>query len=440
MHRGDIISVSWATCPPARFAPRRGANASPRHGERGMVLVTTLVIACLVGLVVGVLLIITQEQNTAIARSRTWCSEVPIAEAGIEEAMSHLNSMPANLESSGWTRDGSHYVKSRVVADGYFHASISSDSAPRITSIGYGRIPLQSNFTQRTVMVVARRASSGYGVVAKGTIKLSSDAFIDSFDSLDPTYSSNGLYTISRRKDGAMVGSLASAKPTITTGTGFIYGEAATGPNGTATGTIGDGAWNSNAGNAGTIQPDHLTDDFNMAIPDVTVPYSVGETVPTWPATKVIMLTSTNYVQTGNLSILGGYSLLISGKVRLHVTGNFLSSGSGFLQILPGGSLELYVGGLVSISGTGVMNGTESAANCAIYGLPTCKTVTYSGSSAFIGQVYTPQAAFTFNGTSGASGSFTANTISMSGSAGVHYDEALGRPTGPYTIISWAEL
>ena len=62
--------------------------------QRGSVLVTTLVIALLVGIVVAALLFVAQEQNYLTARSRVWCSEIPIAEALQEKVavpdVSHL--------------------------------------------------------------------------------------------------------------------------------------------------------------------------------------------------------------------------------------------------------------------------------------------------------------------------------------------------------------
>ena len=85
----------------------------PNSLQRGAVLVTALVLALLVGLVVGALLIISQQHNYLTARSQTWNAEIPIAEAGIEEAMEHINSSNSwlmGLVTNGWTRVGSKIV------------------------------------------------------------------------------------------------------------------------------------------------------------------------------------------------------------------------------------------------------------------------------------------------------------------------------------------
>ena len=52
-----------------------------------------------------------------------------------------------------------------------------------------------------------------------------------------------------------------------------------------------------------------------------------------------------------------------------------------------------------------------------------------------------PYAAFTFSSSAGAYGSFTASTISVSGTAAVHIDEALGAsPSNGYVATSWNEV
>src|SRR5687767_3080125 len=112
--------------------------------ERGSVLLTTLIITGLVTVTVLGLLAVAQQQNYFAARSATWNSEIPIAEAGIEEAMAHLNSRPRAYATNGWTVVGSNYVKSRLVGTNldYFYTTISTTKPMAIVSVGYGRMPL----------------------------------------------------------------------------------------------------------------------------------------------------------------------------------------------------------------------------------------------------------------------------------------------------------
>src|SRR6266576_301786 len=123
------------------------------HQERGNVLLITLVVAGLIGVVVASQVVLINRQNSFNMRSQAWASEIPISEAGIEEALAHLNSQPASLATNGWSLVSSNYVKTRTFADSYCYVEISTASPPTILSSGYARIPAQTNYTHRTVMV-----------------------------------------------------------------------------------------------------------------------------------------------------------------------------------------------------------------------------------------------------------------------------------------------
>src|SRR5881397_1482564 len=118
-----------------------------------------------------------------------------------------------------------------------------------------------------------------------------------------------------------------------------------------------------------------------------------------------------------SVTISGGRTMLVTGDATLYVTGNFNTSSSGYVYLAPGASLKLYISGTGSVSGTGIINGSGFAKNFSVFGLPTCAAFSYSGGSAFIGTVYAPSADFRFSGTAGAFGSFTANTVTVSGGA-----------------------
>ena len=58
--------------------------------ERGSVLMTVLVISGVVGLTLVAYLSLVGFQNNSVIRSHTWNDAMPVAEAGIEEALSQL--------------------------------------------------------------------------------------------------------------------------------------------------------------------------------------------------------------------------------------------------------------------------------------------------------------------------------------------------------------
>jgi hypothetical protein len=91
-----------------------------------------------------------------------------------------------------------------------------------------------------------------------------------------------------------------------------------------------------------------------------------------------------------------------------------------------------------------VINGTGYATNCAFYGSPNCASITYSGSSGFIGTVNAPEAVYTQSGGSGIIGALIVYSFTQSGGKSlIRYDEALGNPGGPgsvYRVVAWQEV
>jgi hypothetical protein len=77
-----------------------------------------------------------------------------------------------------------------------------------------------------------------------------------------------------------------------------------------------------------------------------------------------------------------------------------------------------------TLSGGGVVNGTQNAANFGLWGMPTCTTLTSSGNSAFIGTMYTPETDMTFSGSADSDGAFVGKSMNITGGGNIHYDAA----------------
>jgi hypothetical protein len=193
---------------------------------------------------------------------------------------------------------------------------------------------------------------------------------------------------------------------------------------------------------------------MNVSIPDASPPYTFG-TAPLNGSFNVngtngtvILTAATNYVN-GSLTISAGGALLVTNNAWLYVAGSFTTSGSGFVYLAPGASLTLYVGTTnvsgndsFTVSGSGVVNGSLNANKFSLVCLPSVRTVTISGSGRLIGTIYAPEANLTLSGSGGNFGAVVANTITLSGGSGFHYDECLGNGSGflRYVVTSWKEL
>jgi hypothetical protein len=130
-------------------------------------------------------------------------------------------------------------------------------------------------------------------------------------------------------------------------------------------------------------------------------------------------------------------------------------SGAGWIKISPTNNLkvEIYANGAVDISGSGMVNNTSLAANCAIWGTTNCTSISVTGNGAYIGTIYAPQAAVGLTGSSTAIGAFVGKSLAFGGNTPYHIDTSLfkgnsgsGGSSGSsgssklYKCVGWLEL
>ncbi|MEW6305947.1 MAG: hypothetical protein AB1705_20925 [Verrucomicrobiota bacterium] len=281
----------------------------------GSALLVTLVISGIIGMTLVAYLNLVDAQNISVARSQTWNAVIPACESGVEEALSHLNSIGnGDRATNGWSFVNGEYVLSRTIGDSRYVVSITTDSAPTVVATGFLRLPLKSNEVSRTVRVTTTRANAGIkGLTAIGGIELVGNITMDSFDSEDPTYSTNGRYDKTKNKDNGYIGSVEGS---ITGGGGQVWGNAGTGPTGSAdsAGTIGDRNWIT-GGNSG-IQSGHYANDLNVSFPDVQAPFSGGAASPSYNQT----VTTTNFTYSDDIVVTNSFPSGYTGAVATNVS------------------------------------------------------------------------------------------------------------------------
>jgi len=281
-------------------------SLSPLRFQQGNTLMVTIVVTAVIGLTLLAYLNLVNFQNTTNMRAQAWNSAIPVVEAGIEEALAHLNARGltnGSLACDGWIQLGSSYTMTRTLGDSFYSVMITNYVAgttnqPVIESKGYAVRPTvlasgQGPFLAAAVVLdtsrqyVARgvRARTqklplfAKGLVAKDSIDMNgNNVATDSFDSWDPLYSTNGLYISTKTKDGGDVAVNASVTNSLNVGNANIKGHVAVGPGGTiavgSQGAVGSAAWIA-AGNKG-VEPGWSDNDMNVSFDDVTVPFSGG--------------------------------------------------------------------------------------------------------------------------------------------------------------------
>src|SRR5262245_32475028 len=85
------------------------------HSSSGGVLVSTLIVCTLVGIMLVAYLALVSQQQIFTQRSQVWNHCIPMCEAGIEEAMAHLNHSGTSNDFAinGWKFENGAYRKER---------------------------------------------------------------------------------------------------------------------------------------------------------------------------------------------------------------------------------------------------------------------------------------------------------------------------------------
>jgi hypothetical protein len=298
----------------------------------------------------------------------------------------------------------------------------------------------------RRIEAVVRPVSAfDQAVMSVGVVDLTNENIVvDSYDSSDPTKSTNGLYDPAKRQEN---GDIATDGQLIEAGNAQIFGDVATNA-GTVSGA---------ANITGVERTDFYQEPIPIGAPSWT---GVNSSVTTVNGTTTIQASQTQgtaasrYVLSG-ISLSGSKTLTIAGNadgspsyVEIYVTGDISVTGTSQITIQPGVSAKIYFAGNVDIAGNGVLNSNNQPGDLMLYGIQPAtdasQHVNFGGNSQITASVYAPGADVTVNG-SGTNGhvygSIVGKTVTMTGVSNLHYDERLGA-TGVinnYKIVSWFE-
>jgi hypothetical protein len=262
-----------------------------KNSEQGNILLGTLLLTAIIGSALASYLKLAEYQNRSVVHSQHWNGAIPVAEAGVEEALAHLNHVVnGNRATNGWVFTDNHYYLKRTLDVGKYEVWIDNANQPTVKAIGYVQEPLTGKEIQRKVQVTATKAGSLMrGIIAKENITMVGGGVrIDSFDSTDTNKSTDGRYDSAKANDMGYAGAVTGS---ISTGNGGVWGYVGTGPNGSFSGNAGDKAWMANYSG---LQPGHYAKDLNVSFPEVPLPFTGAALLP--EINKTIMLTNYTYL------------------------------------------------------------------------------------------------------------------------------------------------
>ncbi len=346
----------------------------------------TLVISGILGFTLASYLTMVGTQNRSVVRSQTWNTSIPIAEAGVEEAIMHLNKnclwsditrAAVNWNADGWQTVSNGYQMTRYLGENHYVVTIAtaapnSEMSPAILSEGYVPAILAQNTPQtffaavgtantttttdpqsvgRKVRVTTSRDGLMTGaMIAKNSIDFSGqNVETDSFDSENPSYSTLGQYDYLKRRANGDVAVNYGVYNTLSIGNANIFGSIAVGPGGSIAigpgGQVGDFAWNATHNG---IEPGHSRDDMNVSFPNVLVPFTGGWSAPTgrtvtnnvitsirttntsstYPSGSGIIYTNTVTTTTASYPTSGTYLGSVNTNTSYTTSSNYPSSGT----------------------------------------------------------------------------------------------------------------
>lgn len=433
-------------------------SPSPISSKRGSVLVVAMILSIGITLSIGSFIALTVNTTKLSQRSFHANSCLNLAEAGLEEAIYSLN-------TADWTSWSTHSSG----ADNKFKTipnfdlgqgntgevtvvvyGATTSPAPTIVSQGKATASLGPPIIKQLEIKVQRKSQFASGLVAKDTITFSGgNAYVDSYNSLDPAYSTGGLYDASKKKDNGTVGSASVAVDSITLSNSDVWGYVATG-----------GAFPS-VGPNGTIKgadtPVGVDVDTNRVTTDFTADFDDVSDIPTsFDVVLTNLAGNSNHdlgtaglattIKATNIDNNNGRTVTILGDVTLVVTNSLTVKGD--FIVAANSSLKLYIEGDMDVGGNGLTNVDGKPEGLLIYGTNTTaggQLIKLHGNGAMSAAVYAPNATVDMKGggSSGSmSGSVVANEIKITGNYAFHYDEGLRELGGgnPFSVASWREL
>jgi hypothetical protein len=328
--------------------------------------------------------------------------------------------VPGRAETSSDAHDGG-LRKLMLVFDRNTGLAVSKPQVSRLIEVVARVNPFQRAITLRNSLVT----------------QTSNLMYVDSYDSSDPTKSTNGLYDSTKRQSNGDIAINNTSGSDLASN--FVYGNLFYNP--------------PSIPNSGNVQGTK-TNTFTETIPKINDPAN------TWAATNMAVtnITSGTVLTGGTASAPTRYKVssinITSGDatinpnvvgqqsyIEIWVTGNVNMDG-GSIQQKPGVHVTYYIDGNVNLGNGSFNNQDKIPANLQIYGVTPQsgqKTFTVqSNPNAIIGNINAPDFKFDFQAPLTFTGSLVGYSLKDQAGLTFHHDEA-GAGIGHYTIASWYE-
>lgn len=409
--------------------------------NNGSVLVAALVVALVIGGLVGAFLRTVTQEIKDSHRSRMGLQCINLAEAGLEYAIDaiHRNDWTNwNAGAKGFYRDEFPFTLSspqNAKREVSVYVELGG-SLPRAVAEGIIRTHDGIVVRRQVLIELGNRSLFASGLVARDVVKFSgNNVYIDSYSSSKGPYS-----TTLNSKDNGSVASLSVTVDAVVLGNGDVWGRVATGgsqpdvgPNGTVRGA------DSPAGVK--VDPNRVATDFYAELPDPVEPV-LNSPQTSYSGSSLGTPGGTTEYELSSLNLASKDVLYIEGDVTVLVTGDMSLSGQSSIVVTPGSELTMYVRGNMDATGNGILNFSGQPANLQVYGTGVDKDTKIAGNGGFYGIVYAPNNDVFVVGNGQFFGALVGKNLTFTGNAFFHYDEDLADfgNDGLRRVTRWVEL
>lgn len=268
------------------------------------------------------------------------------------------------------------------------------------------------------------------------------NSIVDSFNSLSPFKSTNGLYDVNKRQSHGDIGLVLSAKNKNSVSdlsNNYVYGSLQ---------YSGPAVKNRNNVQGSVSTP------FNTTLTPASDPVGTFTAYATSPNNSSVIASGTIGSPTrikisgnnGDFSLQQNFNINVPAPVagqpttdryiEIWVPGNYTTTGQAVVTQSAGVHATWYVDGSISTAGGAYVNQSNVAADLSFIAVGS-GSITISGSGSVIGTFYGPLRDVAFTGNASLMGAVIGNSLKISSGAGIHYDEAL-ETTGATTFSNYA--
>ena len=398
-----------------------------RRNRQGFVYALSLLVMFFLTLMGTSILMRSVSEADSSERFGYQSAALHLADAGVDQAARNLRT-PTDLTDD---------ITTGTLPTGTFTLDAAVDLGAQTWKVVSHGASVQEPTRNRNIEVVFSLLPQSvfqYALFADLALTAGGSANTDSYDSRLGVYGAclsgcgggSPVNNVGRNGDigtnGTTAGSVALSGGSI-----FVDGQIAVGPGVSDPASIVTG-YDPAMITGGTSPPsdtqDVVAQSSTFPMPNVTVPEGLTCSDRVVNGSETVTLTAGTYCY-HNLTIQGNGTLTASGSAKVYLTGELSAQGNSSVGVPTDPTKMVFL-----------MTSTSEA---------TIEEGTITGSNKFYGAIYGPQATINITGNAEVYGAIIADRVNLTGSAEIHYDEAVNTITEvsnlyQTSVVYWQEL